>query len=118
MLVVERYHQKYWFVNSTLGVVGGPDSSMADLTQRIKTYIAATYFDVNSATIQITGTYTDHAALEKVIGEPPAWYKSQQISQRFIDFYKSKKIDPKPFFPPGYYPQPRPGPHIDWGIQP
>jgi hypothetical protein len=91
---------------------------MDDLKQTIKTYISTTYSEVNSATIAFTGTYTDHAALEKANGlEPPAWYKSPEIRQRFVDFYKSKKIDPRPFFPPDYYPTPHEPRHIEWGNQ-
>ena len=102
LLLVERYGQ-YWFVNPTRGHVRGPFADMNFLKVGIIGYLPTVYTTADPATIEITGTYTDHAAFQKATGEPPAWYKSEQMRKKFLDYLKGKNIDPKPFFPPGYY---------------
>ncbi len=82
--------------------VQGLYSSITALQQGATNYLAAVY-NADPASVAFTGTYADHTALAKALGESPAWYKSEQMRERFKNYCEGKKIDPKPFFPPGYY---------------
>jgi trimeric autotransporter adhesin len=99
MLVVQHGGQ-YWYVNPTRGLVGGPYASEQDCHAAVKTHIEDTYTRVISGSVTIGGTYPSRSNLP---GESEPWYKSNDMRQRFLDYCRRHKIDPAPFFPPGYY---------------
>ena len=100
-LVVER-DGKYWLVNPVLGLVEGVYVDMDAVKIAAIGHVNLKYDVDPDFPVTIGGPYADHAAFRKgEPGEPEAWHTSPAMRQRFADFLRIPKKEPKNYFPRG-----------------
>ena len=95
-----------WFVNQIKGITEGPFANMDELRTAVEVHIIANYPKMdNQFPITFTGPFADLPVMVLAMpAESEPWYKSASMRQRFADYLRSERRDPKLYFPQGVTP--------------